>query len=138
MRITASSPAPSEAARIRPAASGLCVVLLGCQALGTATLSAGRGSYNEVIARTNAEQTLGLIVRLRYLDPIGLLTVANVTANLRFTEAAKSDVGFGPPSNYQGALVPFSAGVEYEDNPTISYTPIEGQGSGWLRSHSRR
>jgi hypothetical protein len=102
-------------------------VLLGCHALGTTTLAAGRGPYNDVIARTSAEQTLGLIVRIRYLDPIGLLTVASVTANLRFTASTGVQVGFGPPSNYQGALIPFSAGVGYEDNPTISYTPIEGQ-----------
>jgi len=107
--------------------SVLCVMLPGCHVLGPSTISGGRGSYNDVIARTSAEQMLGLIVRLRYLDPIGLLTVASVTANLRFTASATSQVGFGPPSNYQGALVPFSAGVGYEDNPTISYTPIEGQ-----------
>jgi len=106
--------------------SVLFVVLQGCHALGPALVS-GRGAYNDVIARTSAEQMLGLIVRLRYADPIGLLTVASVTANLRFTASATSQVGFGPPSNYQGALVPFSAGVGYEDNPTISYTPIEGQ-----------
>jgi len=104
----------------------LCIVLLGCHALGPGLVS-GRGAYNDVIARTSAEQMLGLIVRLRYADPIGLLTVASVTANLRFTASATSQVGFGPPSNYQGALVPFSAGVGYEDNPTIAYTPIEGQ-----------
>lgn len=108
-------------------AAGLCGLLLGCHSLGPTTIAAGRASYNDVIARTSAEQMLGLVVRLRYLDPIGLLTVASVTANLRFTASATSQVGFGPPSNYQGALVPFSAGVGYEDNPTISYTPVEGQ-----------
>jgi hypothetical protein len=101
--------------------------MLGCHGLGPATLAAGRGSYNDVIARTSAEQTLGLIVRLRYSDPIGLLTIASVTANLRFAASTKSEVGYGPPSSYQGAIVPFAAGVEYEDNPTISYIPIEGQ-----------
>jgi len=112
---------------IRSSASVLCVALLGCHALGPATLGAGRSAYNDVIARTSAEQALGLIVRMRYSDPFGLLTVASVTANLRFTASAMSQVGYGAPSGYAGNLVPFSAGVGYEDNPTISYIPIEGQ-----------
>ncbi|MGB7949390.1 MAG: hypothetical protein WCH75_17010, partial [Candidatus Binatia bacterium] len=101
--------------------------LAGCQVLGPAALSAGRGAYNDVIARTGSEQTLGLIVRLRYSDPIGLLTVASVTAGLRFSTQAKGEAGFGSPASYAGALVPFSAGVGYEESPTISYLPVDGQ-----------
>jgi len=106
----------------------LCgLVLSGCQGLGPATLGAGRGAYSDVIARTNAEQMLGLIVRMRYADPIGMLTVSSVTANLRFSAQAASQAGFGSQSNYAGNLVPFSAGIAYEDNPTISYAPVDEQ-----------
>ena len=87
----------------------------------------GRGAYNDVIARTSSEQTLGLLVRLRYSDPIGLLTVSSVTAGLKFSAEAKGEAGFGPRANYAGNLVPFSAGVGYEDSPTISYTPVDGE-----------
>src|SRR5213593_2596652 len=72
-------------------------------------------------------QTLGLLVRLRYSDPIGLLMVSSVTAGLKFSAAAKGEAGFGPLANYAGNLVPFSAGIGYEDSPTISYTPVDGQ-----------
>ena len=108
---------------------GLCVWLPlgGCQILGPAALGTGRGAYNEVIARTSSEQTLGLIVRLRYSDPIGLLAVSNVTAGLKFSTQAKGEAGFGSPASYAGALVPFSAGVSYEDSPLISYTPVDAQ-----------
>lgn len=102
--------------------------LVGCQILGPAALSTGRGAYNDVIARTSSEQTLGLIVRLRYSDPFGLLAVSGVTAGLRFSTQAKGEAGFGSPGSYAGALVPFSAGVSYEDNPLISYTPVDAQG----------
>ena len=97
-------------------------------------MSAGRGAYNEVIARTSSEQTLGLIVRLRYSDPIGLLAVSNVTAGLKFSTQAKGETGFGSPASYAGALVPFSAGVSYEDGPLISYAPVDAQAflSEWL------
>ena len=101
--------------------------LAGCQILGPAALGAGRGAYNDVIARTSSEQTLGLIVRLRYSDPIGLLAVSSVTAGLKFSTQAKGEAGFGSPASYAGALVPFSAGVSYEDGPLISYTPVDAQ-----------
>jgi len=103
------------------------LLLAGCQRLGPVGLGVGRGAYNDVIARTSSEQTLGLIVRLRYSDPIGLLMVSSVTAGLKFNAAVKSEVGFGPRANYAGSLVPFSAGIGYEDSPTISYTPVDGQ-----------
>jgi hypothetical protein len=102
-------------------------LLAGCQTLGPAALGAGRGAYNDVIARTSSEQTLGLIVRLRYSDPIGLLAVSGVTAGLKFSTQAKGEAGFGSPASYAGALIPFSAGVSYEDGPLISYTPVDAQ-----------
>ena len=80
------------------------LLLAGCQILGPAALSTGRGAYNDVIARTNSEQTLGLIVRLRYSDPIGLLAVSSVTASLKFSTQAKGEAGFGSPASYAGAL----------------------------------
>jgi hypothetical protein len=39
----------------------------------------------------------------------------------------KGEAGFGSPASYAGALVPFSAGVGYEESPTISYAPVDGQ-----------
>src|SRR5262245_30314434 len=104
-----------------------CLPLAGCQILGPAALSAGRGAYNEVIARTSSEQTLSLIVLWRYSDPICLLAVASVTASLKFSTQAKGEAGFGAPASYAGALVPFSAGVSYEDSPLISYAPVDAQ-----------
>jgi hypothetical protein len=109
------------------ASLSLWLLLAGCQMLGPSALGVGRGAYNDVIARTGSEQTLGLIVRLRYSDPIGLLMVSSVTAGLKFTADAKGEAGFGPRANYIGNLVPFSAGIGYEDSPTISYSPVDGQ-----------
>ncbi len=103
------------------------LLLAGCQMLGPTALRMGRGAYNDVIAHTGSEQTLGLIVRLRYSDPIGLLTVSSVTAGLKFSAEARGEVGFGPHRNYDGNLIPFSAGIGYEDSPTISYAPVNAQ-----------
>lgn len=111
------------------------LLISGCQWLGPASVDAGRAAYNDVIARTNSEQTLGVIVRMRYGDPIGMLSVSSVTANLKFAARAGGEAGIGSKSGYAGNLVPFSAGVAYEDSPTISYTPVEGQSflAEWLK-----
>jgi len=111
------------------------LALSACEGVGPATLGAGRGAYNDVIARTSSEQMLALIVRLRYSDPIGLITVGSVTANLRFSARVAGEAGIGAQSSYAGNLVPFTAGVAYEDNPTISYAPVDTEAflRTWLR-----
>jgi hypothetical protein len=105
-----------------------CSHWLGPQAtLGPGSIVRGRGLYNEVITHTNNEQTLDLIVRTRYGEPAGLLSVASVTANLRASAMIGGQFGIGASANYQGNLVPLSAGVAYEQNPTISYVPVQGE-----------
>lgn len=106
---------------------GACLVVAGCQGIGPASVGAGRSAYNDVIARTSSEQMLGMIVRMRYADPIGLLVVGSVTSSLRFGAKAGGEAGIGSESGYAGNLVPFSAELAYEDSPTISYVPIDQQ-----------
>lgn len=120
------------AARVAAAAAILC--LSGCgrflgprATLGPGAIVRGRELYNEVISDTNNQQTLELIVRARYGEPWGLLSVASVTANVRTTAMANSQFGVGPTANYQGNLVPLSLGLAYEENPTIAYSPVQGE-----------
>ncbi len=104
---------------------GLALVILGgCTQIGPASISHGRGAYNEVIARTDDEQSLAFIVRLRYGESTNFLTVASITANVRFSANAQAQIGIGSSRNYEGNLVPLSTGVAYEENPTISYLPV--------------
>ena len=105
-----------------------CGRLLGPRAtLGPGSIVRGRGLYNQVISDTNNQQTLQLIVRARYGEPSGLLSVASVTAGLRTTATANSQFGIGPSANYQGNIVPLALGLAYEENPTIAYTPVQGE-----------
>jgi len=63
-----------------------CGQFLGPRAtLGPGSIIRGRGLYNDVINQTNNQQTLELIVRARYGEASGLLSVASVTANLHAT-----------------------------------------------------
>ena len=119
------------AAGVAAAAAALwfsgCSRLLGPKAtLGPGAIVRGRGLYNQVISDTDSQQTLQLIVRSRYGEPTGLLSVASVTANMRVTAMANAEFGIGPSANYQGALVPLALGLAYDENPTIAYTPVQG------------
>jgi len=101
--------------------------LAGCAAVGPKSITAGRGVYTEVINRTEDEQILNVLVRMRYEETFGMMSVASVTANLRFTTRAGAQFGVGNSDNFAGNLVPLSAGVAYEENPTISYVPLNGE-----------
>ncbi len=102
------------------------VGLAGCNAVGPAAIRNGRMAYNEAIIATNNQQLLMVAIHNRYEESASLLTVASVTANVHTTGKAALEAGFGGGENYQGNLVPFSAGFTYEENPTISYVPVAG------------
>ena len=99
----------------------------GCSRVGPAYLKAGIGLYNEAINSTDAQQTLLTIVRNRYGESSTTLAVDAITANIRVSTNANINVGIGSDASFAGNLVPFSAGAVYEENPTISYTPVRGR-----------
>ena len=101
-------------------------VLCGCAGVGPTSISMGRADYNEAINKTDDAQMLMSIVRGRYGETFSLLAVTGVAANVRFSTNAGVNVGFGPDDNYAGNLVPFSGGIAYEENPTITYATVQG------------
>lgn len=108
----------------------LCMVLYalsGCAMVGPSSISMGRADYNEAINKTEDEQMLLSIVKGRYGETFSLLSVTGVAANVRFGSRAGAEVGIGPDKNFLGNLVPFSAGLAYEENPTITYSPVQGE-----------
>ena len=108
----------------------LCLVLCvlsGCAMVGPRSISMGRADYNEAINRTEDEQLLLSIVKGRYGETSSLLAVSGVAANVRFRTSAGVEAGFGPKESYAGNLVPFTGGLAYEENPTITYAPVQGE-----------
>lgn len=103
------------------------LVLSGCDTIGPSAIKSGRAAYNEAITATNNQQIFSLIVRTRYREASGLLSVASVNANFKVTGQIGAQAGIGPDANFAGNLVPLSAGAAYEESPTISYTPVQGQ-----------
>ncbi len=100
--------------------------LAACNLIGPAGIRSGRGAYSSAINATNNQQTLKTIVSMRYGETTSLLAVSSVTANMKFASRGSFDLGVGPDQNYAGNLVPLSGSVVFEENPTISYTPLDG------------
>jgi hypothetical protein len=109
------------------AASLLAGLLNGCTIIGPSAVHSGRLAYNEAVIQTDNQQMLLLAVRSRYGERSNLLSVDSITANVSVTTKAGIEAGVGNNDNYAGNLVPISAGVSYEENPTISYTPVGGE-----------
>src|SRR5262249_28611434 len=98
----------------------------GCAVFGPSSLSRGRGAYAEVIAETNAEQSLATLVRVRYGAPWILVAVSRFPDQARFNVNAGEEFAIGPDANCAGALVPLSGAVAYDENPTNSCLPVQG------------
>lgn len=101
--------------------------LSGCAVVGPASIHNGRLAYNEAILATDNQQMLLAVVHNRYGERSNLLAVTSVTANVRVATSAGIEAGVGDKDNYTRNLVPFSAGIAYEENPTISYSPVGGE-----------
>lgn len=102
-------------------------LLTSCTTLGPTAIRNGRLAYNEAITETDNQQLLMAVIHNRYSERGNLLAVASVTANVRVTASTGVQLGFGDSDDFEGNLVPFNAGAIYEENPTISYTPVEGE-----------
>lgn len=102
-------------------------VFCGCAVVGPTSISMGRSDFDEAINKTDDAQMLISIVKGRYGETFSLLAVTGVAANVRFGTSAGVNIGFGPDENYAGNLVPFSGGLAYEENPIITYAPVQGE-----------
>lgn len=102
-------------------------ILLGCSTVGPSSLSSGRMAYNEVLTETNAEQCLALIVKARYGQISAMLAVSSINASVRFSASGGVNIGVGNAASYAANLVPLSGGAAYEENPTITYLPVQGE-----------
>ena len=101
-------------------------VLCGCQStFGPRALKNTHLAYNQVIANTSYQQMLLNLVRLKYRDAVYFLQVGSVTASfsLGASLGLEAELDFDPG----GDLMKPNAGMSYSQNPTISYTPLQGE-----------
>lgn len=98
----------------------------GCSPkLGPDTVERSRQPYNEALARTQSEQLLLNIVRLRYRDTPLFLKVGTLTTqyNLRSEGGASSELSLSGDESFIGPFVGFA----FEERPTVTYTPLQGE-----------
>ena len=111
---------------VRYAALCIALVLSSCVTrLGPKTIPAARFDYNERIARSQNDQLLPDLVRLRYRDTPVFLDVGTVIA--QYTLDAR--LGILPRLGVDGTSgneLGVDLGGSYSEQPTITYEPISG------------
>ena len=113
--------------RLRALLLGLAAA--GCQAtLGPGAIRRAVPSYNETIERTQNQQLLLNLVRLRYRDTPLFLEVASVTAQqtLAHSYGIGTDLSLGGTDPISATVKP-SLGLTYSETPTIVFTPLSGE-----------
>src|SRR5688572_16993871 len=100
--------ASSRLLRLAAGAALSAAAASGCTQLGPSSIANGRAAYTDVITRTNDEQLLGTLVRLRYAETTSMLMVTAVTSQTELTVGSGINVGFGEDRSFDGNLVPFS------------------------------
>ncbi|MDR2201127.1 MAG: hypothetical protein LBN94_03400, partial [Puniceicoccales bacterium] len=107
------------------------IVLLftgGCASIGPSSVKKAHYEYNGAIAQTTDEQLLLNIVRLKYRDNPYFLEVSSVSENRKFTtRIGPGPSKFGLVENGGKHEFGVTAYSEIFQNPTITYTPLQGE-----------
>lgn len=101
-----------------------CSIFLGCTKYGPLFLKSERSQYNLAIQKTNDEQLLLNLVRLKYHDNPLFIEVNSIAS--QFT--IQNDIGISTQlqGGAKGIFTP-SASTFVEERPTISYSPLHGE-----------
>ena len=95
--------------------------MMVCGCVGPKAIQIARPKYDEAVRVSTKESWLRNLVRLRYAEPIGLLTVSGITTQFSLDGSAEFDGGrsLGNP------LAIGTGGLGLSEKPTISFTPQE-------------
>ncbi len=97
--------------------------LSACANLGPASLKGERNNYNVAVQRTNDEQLLLNLVRLKYRDTPFFLEVSSVAS--QFTMKSDATVNAELPDTGLN-IFKFGGGASYQERPTVTYSPLQG------------
>lgn len=100
-----------------------CCLTTGCT-LGPRQIDAGRIEYNRAIQRTQQEEMLLNLVRLKYREPLEFVSVGSVAAQYTWDRSASLGgdlIEAGPD------VLGLSGRLGHAESPTISYIPRETQ-----------
>ena len=96
----------------------------GCAKYGPNHIKSERSSYNQAIQKTNNEQLILNLVRLKYRDNPLFMEVSNLAS--QFTIQNKIGLTSKLQAEAKGIFIPGSD-VYIEESPTISYSPLHGE-----------
>jgi len=99
-------------------------IALGCTKYGPVFLQSERSQYNQAIQKTNDEQLLLNLVRLKYHDTPLFMEVHNIAS--QFTLQKDMGITTQLQAGAKGVFTP-DASTFVEESPTISYSPLHGE-----------
>jgi hypothetical protein len=100
--------------------------LSSCTHYGPKTIQRDRMDYGLSIHESLKEQLLGNIVRLRYIEAPIFVDVSSVINQYALIGHVQAGAGINS-SITGGNVANLGAGGQWEDRPTITYTPISGR-----------
>jgi hypothetical protein len=106
-------------------AAGLWLLFAsGCRNSGPRGLEKERVNYNLAVQRTNEEQLLLNLVRLRYRDIPFFIKVTSISSQVEWEKGASVNA-----SLLEGGSSTFGIGgaLRHMEIPTVTYTPLEGK-----------
>lgn len=104
----------------------LAACAAACNAMGSHALKKSHRRFEQGLAELRGHELLLNIVQFRYRDLIAFLDVSSITANYNLGATLGGNVPLGNPGSYAGNLVPLSAGIQTQENPTITFSPLHG------------
>ena len=99
-------------------------IFLGCTKYGPGFLQSERSQYNQAIQKTNDEQLILNLVRLKYHDSPLFMEVSNIAS--QFTLQNDISISTQLQAGAKGIFTP-DAGTFVEERPTVSYSPLHGE-----------
>jgi len=105
-----------------------CLLVLfsaGCTSFGARVLKGERIQLNAAFQQTNDEQLLLNLVRLRYRDTPAFLEVSSISSQPSFESTVEAGAELERATT-STELFTFGAGAAYSTQPTLTYTPLQG------------
>jgi hypothetical protein len=101
--------------------------LAGCASLGPATIRRDRVDFAEAIIDAAKRETLLNIVKLRYADTPGLVSVNQLVAGYSLNTSATVGTAFQQQTFNFANDVNLGVSGSFSENPTVTYTPVAGE-----------
>lgn len=102
----------------------LSLLLGACTGLGADAVRSTRTDYNQALRRTEDEQLLLNLVRLRYRDRVLFLEATALSSQFVFQGSAGASTTLVQDAGDERVL---EGRLAFEERPTLSYRPLQGQ-----------